>query len=1052
MTDDFAGDSAWQPVKIGAGGYLTGIDIEPDGTMVVRTDTYGAYIWNGTGWEQLVTADSMPDGSARTGGAYEIQIAPSDTSTFYMALNGYVYKSLDRGQSWTQTGFSPVSMVNLDDRMDGQKMAIDPNDANTVFVGTQQNGLFVTHDGGATWQHVTGVPQGADAATRSDPGLTGIVFDPSSRLANGDTSIVYAATVGSGIFRSTDGGSTWSALSGGPKDASYSVVSSDGSLYVAGHTDGALWKYSHGTWTKLIDNSVHAVAVDPFDPQHIVAITPGGTIQESKDGGSTWTGWAWYSGLESSGDIPWLENTGNYMGIGGLQFDPAVPGRLWVSDGVGVWSTDLPSNLVWTNFITWTSHSAGIEQLVTSDIIAPAGGNPIFASWDRPFFEVTDLNAYPTNYSGGGGSGGTSGSGFSAGWSLDYASSNSKFIVGISDWWGVENSGFSTDGGHTWQKFAGLPSFAMSSVGGSIAASSSTNFIWAPAGGAAPAYTLDGGVTWKTISIPGKTDWSQFDHAYYLDRTTVTADRVQANTFYLYDVATGVYRTTDGGVNWALVHTGPISDWSYWNAKIEAMPGKAGELFFTSGPIDGPNQTVSYTSLMHSTDGGATWQAIADVGVRTFGYGAPATADGPATIFIAGTVGGQYGIWYSTDDAHSWTQIGQYPMGSLDQVNTISGDMDQFGMVYVGFGGSGYAYLDFTHSGDPSTSIPVTGTITGALDNVGAAATVGSGAVINDATPTLSGTLSAQLAAGQLLVVYRDGQRLMTLSPTSSSWSFTDPGANDGTHQYTVRVEDGAGHVGSYSASFGLTIDTVAPDELVQITGANTGASGTTALSFGATTASTLISGTISSSLHTGEVLVVFRDGVSVGTGTVSNGVWTFADNVGPGSYNYTAQVQDAAGNLGHMSNPYLTSGGMNVLTGTIRSDVIVGTDGSDRLSGVPDTGSKIGKGTIDVLTGAGGADLFVLGDSRGRFYDDGSSRNPGKSDYARITDFSAGDKLQLKGAVGDYLQGTTSVNGFSGTGVYYDTNHNHVLDKYDELIALVQNHGPLDPSDMLFV
>ena len=50
----------WQELKIGAGGWLTGIDIAPDDTMVVRTDTYGAYVWNGTQWQQLVTSTSMP--------------------------------------------------------------------------------------------------------------------------------------------------------------------------------------------------------------------------------------------------------------------------------------------------------------------------------------------------------------------------------------------------------------------------------------------------------------------------------------------------------------------------------------------------------------------------------------------------------------------------------------------------------------------------------------------------------------------------------------------------------------------------------------------------------------------------------------------------------------------------------------------------------------------------------------------------------------------------------------------------------------------------------
>ena len=69
-------DNNWLPLRIGAGGYVTGIDIAADDTMVVRTDTYGAYIWNGTEWQQLVTALSMPAANVGIGneeGVYEIK-------------------------------------------------------------------------------------------------------------------------------------------------------------------------------------------------------------------------------------------------------------------------------------------------------------------------------------------------------------------------------------------------------------------------------------------------------------------------------------------------------------------------------------------------------------------------------------------------------------------------------------------------------------------------------------------------------------------------------------------------------------------------------------------------------------------------------------------------------------------------------------------------------------------------------------------------------------------------------------------------------------------
>ena len=104
----------WQTLKVGAGGFLTGIDIAPDDTMVVRTDTYGGYIWNGTQWQQLVTATSMPasfaiPSAAGNQGAYEIQIAPSNSNILYMMFEGYIFQSSNKGSTWTQTSFAQVA-------------------------------------------------------------------------------------------------------------------------------------------------------------------------------------------------------------------------------------------------------------------------------------------------------------------------------------------------------------------------------------------------------------------------------------------------------------------------------------------------------------------------------------------------------------------------------------------------------------------------------------------------------------------------------------------------------------------------------------------------------------------------------------------------------------------------------------------------------------------------------------------------------------------------------------------------------------------------------
>ena len=879
-------DAAWKPVKIGAGGWVTGIDVAPDGTMVARTDTYGAYIWNGTGWNQIITSASMPEGTLGVGGVYEIRVAASNSNIFYMEMGDGIYKSVDKGQTWVKTAFPATPFdANSAHRMDGQKMAIDPTNPDVVYAGTQSSGLWVTRNGGTTWQKISAVPQG----TGSDPALTGITIKGST---------IYVGTGGSGVYTSTDGGNTWKGI-GGPADVANAAIASDGSYFAASISGGALWKYSNGTWAKLIADSVHGVAVDPFDPSHIVVTGDGGNIQESKDGGSTWSGWNWNNKLESSDDVAWLETAEGYMSSGGLVFDPIVQGKLWQSAGTGVWSTGLTNQqLNWSTPVVWNSHSMGIEQLVGNEVIAGAGSDPVFASWDRPFFDMANPDSYATNYGGGT---------FSAGWSIDYASSDPRFMVGISDWWGQDNSGYSTDGGKSWQKFAGLPSWAMDTVGGSIAASTSTNFVWVATGNQPPAYTLDGGKTWANINIPGITDWSGLHHFYYLDRTAVTADRVLANTFYLSDPYTGIYKTSDGGVTWAKVFNGQPASWSYWNAKIEAVPGSAGELFFTSGPQGSANQA---TEFMHSKDGGASWQIVTGVNAGAFGYGAPATAGGPATVYVVGTVNGVYGIWFSTDDAKTWTQIGEHPMGSLDQIRTISGDMDQFGRVFVGFGGSGYAYLDVQGGGNvaptPVSPTPMAPTQTVAVveafnDAKGAA--IAAGSLTNDKTPVLKGSLSSALTSDQSVAVYRDGQKIGIATISGSSWSFTDPGATDGSHNYTAQVVSTNGLSGLSSAAFNLRVDATAPTQGVAVTAAvDDFGPATGTLGSGAVTddKSPLIKGTLSAALGADETLVVYRDGVRLGTATVSGNSWSYADsNVAEGNHSYVARVEDAAGNQG---------------------------------------------------------------------------------------------------------------------------------------------------------
>ena len=287
---DPTSSNTWQPVNIGEGGYLTGLDVAPDGAMVVRTDTYGAYLWNGSQWQQLVTATSMPSAFVTPNldnqGVYEIQIAPSNSNIMYMMFDGYIFKTTNEGTTWTETSFAPVSM-NVEDpyRVDGQKMAIDPDNPNIVYAGTALNGLFVTTNGGTTWQSVSGVPVSV-ASNGDSPGITGIEFDPAN------TNIIFAASYGNGVYETTNAGASWSQLQrGGPSSVRYAAMSSTGVYYVVGDNDTDLWSYANGSWKELLTGTVNAVAINPSNPNEIVVANNTDELNESVNGGASWAGW-----------------------------------------------------------------------------------------------------------------------------------------------------------------------------------------------------------------------------------------------------------------------------------------------------------------------------------------------------------------------------------------------------------------------------------------------------------------------------------------------------------------------------------------------------------------------------------------------------------------------------------------------------------------------------------------------------------------------------------------------------------------------------------------
>ena len=625
-------------------------------------------------------------------------IAPGRTARLYLGLDGWVYRTDDRGRCWTRTGFpraTGMGGVANNAKVNGRKIAVDPHDPDVVYVGAPRDPIRVTRDGGTTWATIDAIPQ---AGSRDGEHMGYLVIvDPRSPKINGRASTVYAASWGQGVHRSTDAGASWAHLPGSPAGVRHAAIGTDGILYVVADepsdTTKQVFRFD-GAWTNISPGrsspeSWHSVTVSPHDPARLVIAKDEGSLCESLNRGRTWAPLIHRDRVgRVADDVPWLAWTNeNWMSNGDIQFDPAVPNRLVFAQGIGVWSTILRRR---ATSISWVSQSRNIEQLVSNQCVHPPfeGARPLLACYDRAIWRVVDPDAYPTRH--------YPDQEFNHCWGIDYASSDPAFLAAaISSQQATdrERSAFSTDGGQSWTPFRSYPNWAGAKAGkGFIAASTPRNLVWAASEGRGlPHYTWDGGETWQPCSLPGVTeeDAGGFGMAHYIRRYCVCADRVALGTFYLLHHPRGLFVTRDAGETWTLEH--PFSGWNdRFHSKLRAVPGHAGHLFHTAGH----SSAERHGSFVRSVDGGRTWTVLPGVAeVVDFAFGKAAEGSAYPAVYIVGYVGDVWGFYRSIDGCESWAKVGDgFPTGSLDRIAAIEADKTEFGKLYVGFWGSGWVY------------------------------------------------------------------------------------------------------------------------------------------------------------------------------------------------------------------------------------------------------------------------------------------------------------------------------------------------------------------------
>jgi len=296
------------------GGRVVAVAGVPSQPSVYYFGATGGGVWKTT--NSGATWAPMTDGQLKTGSVGAIAVADSDPNTIYVGMgeacvrgnasNGDgVYKSIDGGKSWHNVGLEDTYHIGA--------VRVHPKNPDIVYVAAlghlfgpnEQRGVFRSIDGGKTWKQV--LTRGPEA------GAVDLAMDPS------DPRVLYATFwqvsrkpwrldsggPGSGLWKSTDGGDTWSDLSrnpGLPKGVlgrigvTISPADPERIWAIVEAADGGVFRSDNGgkNWTKVNSQSIlrqrawyySHIFADPKDADTVYALNVG--MYRSIDGGKTY--------------------------------------------------------------------------------------------------------------------------------------------------------------------------------------------------------------------------------------------------------------------------------------------------------------------------------------------------------------------------------------------------------------------------------------------------------------------------------------------------------------------------------------------------------------------------------------------------------------------------------------------------------------------------------------------------------------------------------------------------------------------------------------------
>ncbi|WP_341529391.1 hypothetical protein WKK05_08840 [Nostoc sp. UHCC 0302] len=667
-------DYHWTNVSIGGGGYVTGVYLHPleRDLAYIKTDIGGFYRWNPEDREWIPLTDHFRLQDSNYYGGEALALDPNNSNIVYIAAGKYtaswgglgtIFKSSDRGKTWTQLKIDLPMGGNETQRWLGERLAVNPFDSNIIFFGSRLDGLWKSSNGGTTWNKVSSFPGEPEA----NIGIAGLVFN---KKVSG---LVYANAYGDGIYKSTNAGVTWSKIPESPSQVNRMALANDDVLYIT-HTSGVS-KYANGIWSDITPNNTktkfNALSVDPNNSNHVLIVydqyicTKNDTsIFQSTNGGATWQ----QKKHTLKPQVPWWPEWYFASATSAIEFDPKTPGKVWLTDWFGTWQTD---NINAQSSV-WSNYEKGHEELVSFALASPPSGSVLLsgvADVDG-FNHSNGLDAYPSTQFGGENS-----PRFQDTYSLAYSESNPSQLVrvGGNRWNNSYTGATSANGGLTWKKFSSFPQNVIP-LRVAMSATNSNLFVTILKA-RQPIRTNNGGSSWSKVSgLPngpkGTWYWGQ----------PLVADKVDGNTFYYYSRGK-LYRSNNGGVSFSIVNSSlPSESWSM----LKTVSGVNGEVWLS----------LDWQGLYRSTDGGVKFDKITEVErAYLFALGKPQKGSKIPALYLYGKITRMgEGIFRSLDRGKTWINISTLHKPIGNEPNVMEASWQQFGLVFIGTNGKGIYY------------------------------------------------------------------------------------------------------------------------------------------------------------------------------------------------------------------------------------------------------------------------------------------------------------------------------------------------------------------------